>query len=117
MSSRKDLIKEYKQKKFNAGVFQIRNTLNGKVYIDHSVNLDAIYNRHRTELNFGSHRNRALQQDWKEFGEDGFVFEVLSELKQEDDGLQDVPKELKQLESMFFEELAPYGDKGYHQQK
>ncbi len=117
MSIRKTLTNEYKQKKTSIGVFQIRNTVNGKIYLDSSPNLDTIWNRHLFELNLGSHRNKALQQDWKEHGAANFVFEILSELEQDDDKPVDYAKEVKTLEAMFLEELQPYGEKGYHIKK
>lgn len=114
MRTKKELKKAYKQLKFRMGIFQIRNTVNGKIFIESSVNLDAIWNRHRFQLNFGSHPNKALQEDWNTFGEEKFCFEILSELDEQEDSTANHAKELKTLEAMFIEELTPYGDKGYH---
>jgi hypothetical protein len=50
----------------------------------------------------------------KEFGEGNFVYEILSEIKQDDTKTTDYRKELKQLEEMFIEELQPFDDKGYN---
>ena len=112
--TRKELINEYKNTKFRMGVFQIRNTVNHKIYIESSPNLDKIWNRHRLELEFGNHRNTGLQKDWKEYGEQNFVYEILAEIEQPEDSHLDVNKELKLLEQMYLEELQPYDDKGYH---
>ena len=43
---KKDLKQDYKQMKFRMGVFQIRNTLNNKIFVDSSMDLVAIWNRH-----------------------------------------------------------------------
>lgn len=64
------------------GVFRIRNIVNGKILIDSSTNMNSKWNRHITELRFGTHRNNDLQKDWKQFGEENFIFEIVSELKQ-----------------------------------
>ena len=113
--TRKELINEYKNTKFRAGVFQIRNTANGKLYVEGSVNLDKIWNRHRLELEFGGHRNTELQQEWKIYGESAFVFEILGELAlQEEQSDEELKKEVKLLEQMYLEELQPFGEKGYH---
>jgi len=114
MKTNKELKKEYALIKFRIGVFQIKNIANNKVYIDSSVNLDKIWNRHRLELNYGTHRNLALQTDWNEFGESNFVFEILSEIKQTDENNSDYTKESKLLAKMFVEELQPFGEKGYN---
>ena len=115
MKSRKELLSDYKNMKFKIGVFQIRNTVNGKVLIDSSVNLDKIWNRHRTELIFGGHRNTVLQKEWNEFGEQAFVFEILAEVKQSDEGTEDqFKKEAKELAKMYVQEVRPFDDKGYN---
>lgn len=117
MQTKKDLKEAYKQMKFPAGVFQIRNTSNGKIYIDSSVNLNTIWNRHKTQLKFGSHPNEELQKDWNLLGEDCFVYEIVSETDQKDNEPTDLAKEVKQLEQLFLEELQPYNDKGYNKRK
>lgn len=114
MKTKKELKEEYNQIKPKIGVFQLRNLVNGKVFIDSSVNLDKIFNRHRVELNFGNHRNVSLQNDWNEFGEANFVYEILSEIKEEAGKNIDCAKEAKTLAKMFIEEARPLGDKGYN---
>ena len=114
MSSNKQLKEEYKQKKFKVGVFQIRNTVNGKIFVGSSVNLDAIWNRNKGELKFNGHRNKQLQEEWNSFGEENFVYEILSEIEQKDGDNLDYNKEAKKLEEMFIEELQPFGEKGYN---
>ena len=115
MVDKKALKAAYKEIKFKMGVFQIRNTINQKIFIESSVNLDKIWNRHKAQLAFGGHPNTALQLDWKQFGEQHFVFEVLSELSEEESLHRNVNAELKVLEQLFLEQLQPYGERGYHQ--
>jgi hypothetical protein len=114
MKSKKELKDEYKMRKFKMGVFQIRNTINEKVFIDGSLDLDAIWNRTRMELNFGSHGNSELQKEWKEFGVDNFKYEILSEIEQNDEIKIDYNREVKKLTEMFIDELKPFADKGYN---
>ena len=107
MKSQKQIKEEYKFKKFKMGVFQIRNTVNGKIYVGSSLNLDAIWNRNKMELNFGNHRNLILQSEWKQFGERNFTYEILAEVVQKDEDKIDYNKEIKTLEAMFIAELEP----------
>ena len=107
MKSQKQIKEEYKLKKFKMGVFQIRNTANGKIYVGSSLNLDAIWNRNKMELNFGNHRNSILQSEWKQFGERNFMYEILAEVVQKDEDRIDYNKEVKTLEGMFIAELNP----------
>lgn len=114
MKDRKALKAAYKEMKFKMGAFQIRNLSNGKLLVGSSANLDAIWNRHRFQLNMGSHRNEVLQKEWNTFKEDNFAFEVLEELPHRDD-TSDYSEELSLLEAFYIEKLNPYGALGYHQ--
>ncbi|MEJ2543009.1 MAG: GIY-YIG nuclease family protein [Calditrichaceae bacterium] len=114
MKNHKELKEEYKNKKFKMGVFQIKNKINSKIFIGSSLNLDAIWNRHKTQLKIGMHPNKALQADWKQYGEDSFSYEILAELKEEPDKDVDTNKEVKLLEQLYIEELEPFGDRGYN---
>lgn len=105
MKTRKELKNEYKQMEPPMGVFQVRNVVNNKVLIDSSTDMNSKWNRHKTELRFGSHRNKALQEDWNKNGEKGFSFEILSELKREnEEGIND-QKELRELMEIIIEDL------------
>ncbi|AOC94396.1 hypothetical protein BB050_01263 [Flavobacterium anhuiense] len=117
MKTKKELRDEYKEMKFKKGVFQIRNTVNKKVYIDSSADLDAIFKRQKFQLNCGNHPVAELQKDWKELGEDKFEFEILSEIKENDTAVKSDPKDLKLLEQMFLDEIKPFDEKGYNKKK
>tara|TARA_R110001632_G_scaffold170150_2_gene289143 strand:+ start:1029 stop:1364 length:336 start_codon:yes stop_codon:yes gene_type:complete len=105
MKTKKELKEAYKQLKIPMGVFQIKSRKNNKVLIDHSIDMVSKWNRHKMELKFGNHRNRGFQKDWNEYGEENFVFEVLSELKMSEDEGTNYTKELKMLQDMVIEEL------------
>lgn len=105
MKTKKELKDQYKQMKTPMGVFQIRNTRNDKVLVDYSTDFKSKWNRHTMQLKFGSHKNKELQKDWNEYGEDNFVFEILSELKRKDEGEVDYNKDLQVLQDMIIEEL------------
>lgn len=114
MKDRKALKAAYKNKKFKIGVFQIRNKTNNKIFVGSSMDLNAIWNRHRLQLNMGSHPSKALQQDWKTLGSDNFVYEIIEEIKQDDDKKIDYHKEMKIAETLYIEELQPFDEKGYN---
>ncbi|HEV3470179.1 MAG TPA: GIY-YIG nuclease family protein [Pyrinomonadaceae bacterium] len=112
---RKRLKDEYKRGRREAGVFQIRNTANGKVLVVSALDLPGLMNRHRFELAAGGHMNRALQSEWDEFGGEAFAFEVLDRLVPREG--TDPRAELKTLEDLWLERLNPYGDRGYNEPK
>lgn len=116
MNRKQELKQMYKEMKTEAGVFQIRNTKNGKVFVDSTMNLKTL-NGHKFALKHGSHINKTLQQDWNQWGEDAFAFEVLEVLAKKDDPFFDAKGALEKLESKWLEKLQPYGERGYHREK
>ena len=114
---RKAAIREYKDSHRPMGVYQIRNTVNGKVWIDSSTNVPAKFNRYRLQLDAGSHVSSTLQADWNEFGPDAFEFEMLEPLEPRSDLSYDYASDLEVLEDLWLEKLEPYGDKGYNERK
>jgi group I intron endonuclease len=108
------MLREYKERVKPAGVFQIKNTANGKVLLGSSLNLEGPLNAHKFMLQIGSHGNKALQKDWDEFGADKFVFEVLEVVKVKEDPHFDLSDELTLLEQIWLEALQPFGERGYN---
>lgn len=114
MKSRKDIIREYKERRPKAGVFMVKNTVNGRILLGSSLNIEGPLNKHRFMLQIGSHRNAAMQRDWKEFGAEAFVFEILETVPPSDKPGFDVDDELKLLEEIWIEKLDPFGERGYN---
>ncbi len=114
MKSKQDLKREYKERKKPAGVFQIRNLVNGKVLLGSSLNLEGPLNSHKFMLSIGRHRNEELQRDWNTFGADKFAFEVLEVVKESDDPNFNIEDELTLIEQIWIEKVQPFGEKGYN---
>lgn len=112
MKTNKQLKEAYKQMKFPAGVFQIRNLQNGKVFISSSANLDTAWNSQRFKLNAGLHPNQLLQNDWKQSMEENFAYEILETIENEEQTIS--TNDLKALEALMIEIKQPFGHKGYH---
>ena len=112
--SRKDIQREYKERPKSAGVFQVKNVVNGKVLLGSSLNLDGPLNGHRFMLEIGGHTNKALQKEWNEFGANKFVFEILEVVKVKDDPNFNLNDELTLLEQVWLEKLQPFGEQGYN---
>ncbi|WP_266159422.1 GIY-YIG nuclease family protein [Dyella silvatica] len=79
---RKELTLAYKNTPPPMGIFCIRNLASGKMLIDQSTHLAGSLNRHRMELQLGTHRNKALLADWQNYGQVQFAFEVLEAIPQ-----------------------------------
>ena len=107
MSSRDELVRQYKQARPVMGAYRILNTANGKMFIGASPDLRARLNRHVASLRLGSEPNRQLQQDYISFGADAFVFETLEVLEPLDDPGYDPAADLKVLERIWVAKLQP----------
>lgn len=79
-TSRRELIRNYKERKTPRGIFAVRCTATGQVWIGASPNLDGARNSLWFQLGAGNHRNRKLQEAWTEHGETAFQYEVLEQL-------------------------------------
>ena len=94
------------------GVFQVKNNVNGKIFIDSCSNLKNRWFTLKMHLDTGRHPNSELQKDWNSFGPEAFTYEVLEQ--KEADKVTDVRWELKKLKQKWLEKLEPYGDRGYN---
>lgn len=61
-------------------IYQIKNKINGKIYIGSAVNFDRRKYHHIYLLNKNIHRNLKLQNSWNKHGEDNFEFYILEKV-------------------------------------
>lgn len=62
----------------SAGIYQVKNAVNGKRYIGQSFNVTRRLRRHHFDLARNAHPyNAHLQSAWNKYGADAFVFEQL----------------------------------------
>lgn len=64
-----------------SAVYAIRNTVSGKVYIGSSCDIRRRFRTHRGHLEKGKHHNGRLQDAWRKYGADAFVFEVVEDVE------------------------------------
>ena len=114
LKSKKDIIREYKERKKPSGIFQIKNIANGKLLLGSSQNLEGILNSQKFKLSIGQHRNKELQKDWNTYGPDKFVFEILEVVQDKGDPNFNLNDELTLLEQIWLEKLQPFGEQGYN---
>ena len=109
---RKELQQQYREMKTYMGVYQVTNTVSGKIFISISPNLKNRWLTVRMHLDLGRHPNSELQRDWKELGADSFTYQVIEEKEVSED--TDTRWELRQMEKAWLERLQPYGERGYN---
>jgi hypothetical protein len=117
MDRKKDLRQQFEKIPVEAGIYQVKNLQNQKIFIGKTPNLKTL-NGMKHILNLGANNNKALQSEWKQFGPDAFSFTVLelSEKKQGDASFNE-KKELERLEKKWLTALQPYGERGYNRPK
>lgn len=116
MASRSEMKRTYKETPREAGVFQVKNTVEGKILLGSSLNLHGPLNRHRFLLSIGRHLNPRVQEDWDRLGPEAFTFEILEVVKRREDPGFSVEDELALLEETWLEKLKPFGERGYNRE-
>ena len=114
---KKEIRRQYKETVQPMGVYQLRNTVNGKIFIASSKNLKAKENSFIFQTKLGAHVSSELQNDYNTFGADKFVFEILDYLEPKEGVNYDYTQDLSALEELWVEKLQPFGEKGYNRKK
>jgi group I intron endonuclease len=60
-----------------SGIYLIKNTINGKVYVGSSIDINKRWREHLHYLRLNTHANTHLQRAWNKYGEESFKFEVI----------------------------------------
>lgn len=81
---RKAAISAYKERKTIAGIFVIRCSASGEVWVGQAPNLATIQNRIWFSLRQGGHTCRSLQAAWTAHGEAGLTFGECERLDDEE---------------------------------
>ena len=114
---RAEMKRIYKQESPDMGVYQIKNKLNGRIYVESCKNLTGTRNSRLFQLKMGTVVfSRELQKELTEFGAESFDFSVLEVLGKPEPG-ENVDRLLAALESHWLEKLQPFGEHGYNSLK
>jgi len=111
---KRELKQQYKEMKIDAGVYQIRNTRNGKILVASTRNLRTLNGKRMQLKEGGTFFTKILQEELKVYGSEAFVIEVLDVLEKPEEEYFDEKEALKKLEKQWLEKLQPYGDQGYN---
>lgn len=67
-----------------SGIYEIRNVINGHIYIGSAVNVTKRWNLHICELKKERHHSGHLQNAWNKYGSDAFEFSIKELCPKED---------------------------------
>lgn len=107
MDRKKELKSIYKEMKPDMGIYMYQCNPTGKAYIGASKRLKAIMNRINFQLGMGSFLNKAVQNDWNQYGEENFIVKILDTLEydKDDDGKKDYTEDLDILLAEWMEKF------------
>ena len=77
MSGRKALLREYKERKVEAGIYAVRCLITDQAWIGSTADLSTRQNGIWFSLRLGSHREKSLQAAWTAHGAEAFAFEAV----------------------------------------
>ena len=117
MLDKKEIRRQYKETLPPMGVYQVRNTVNGKIFIGNSKNLTAKQNSYQFQTKLGSHVSPEFLEDYNKLGGEKFVFEILDYLDPKEGVSYDYTKDLQVLEELWIEKLQPFDERGYNFRK
>ena len=82
--SRRQVVRDYKERKVSQGIFAVRCAVSGEVWVGQSRNLEQQQNGIWFGLRQGGHPNPTLNAAWAAYGEAAFAFEVLEAITDEE---------------------------------
>ncbi|MDR0647860.1 MAG: GIY-YIG nuclease family protein [Synergistaceae bacterium] len=109
-AARKELKQRYEQRKIVGGVFLIKSTQGGKTLLDATTDIRGSRNRFDFSQKTGSCTYMRLQEDWKKWGADSFVFEVLEEHEKGDaQTMEEFQSDISVLKDLWVEKFSMSG--------
>ncbi|ANF95861.1 GIY-YIG nuclease family protein [Paenibacillus bovis] len=108
MNRRKELQEQYKEIKIEAGIYEVRNLPEQKVWVTSTPNLRTI-NGSLFSLEMGSFIHRELQADWTRLGKDQFEVNILEVLKPLENPYERIKDKLQDKEEEWIERFRSEG--------
>ena len=114
MDRKKELKQQYKETSVEAGVYQIKNTINNKILVGSTKNFKTLNGiKFMLETN-GYTTNKELQKEWNQYGKVAFRIDILEKMEKKDDPYFNEKEALLTLEEKWIEKLQPFGERGYN---
>lgn len=108
--SRKELLREFREKTETGGVYALRNTTTGKRLILWTTTISKAQNQLDFSKMTGSCVHPLLADDWKKLGADSFALEILETLDRKDTQTnEEFREDVKALEELWREKLQTEG--------
>ncbi len=104
--SRRDLVRDFKDRKTLAGVYAVRCAASGQTWIAGVRNVGSQQNKLWFGLKTGGHPNKAMQAAWTAHGAEAFVFEIVETIDDETLSAIGLADQIKARERHWIEALG-----------
>jgi len=111
MTDRRELKRQYRETARPMGVFRIHDTAEGRSHVGRSVDLPAMLNRQRFQLESGDHPDKRVQAAWNASDGTGFEFETLDTIEPLDEPGYDPADDLDALAEIWRDRLRERGER------
>jgi hypothetical protein len=105
-SIKQQLREKAKSHTITMGVLAVKNTTSGKLFIQGSLNLEALVNKIKFSLKSGQFSNIQLQNDWNNCKEESFIFEFVTVIELQDNPYINYRQEILKAEKASIEEYG-----------
>jgi len=103
---RKAISAAFKERKQRAGIFLIRCPLSDGLWVGRSRDLTSAPNRMWFMLRHGPRQPLSLDRAWRDHGADGFNFEIVEELDEEETAAPNLDRRLRERLAGWVERLG-----------
>ncbi len=101
---KQELREKAKNHKTTMGILLLKNIITGKQFIQGGLNLEALVNKIKFQLNGDLFVNSTLQKDWRELGSESFIFEFVNIIEPEENSYRNYRQEILTLEQTLISE-------------
>lgn len=109
MNGRKALLRDYRDRKVEAGIYAVRCIVSGQAWVGATPDLSTRQGGLWFTLRHGTHRDQALQAAWTAHGEAAFAYEPLDVLSDETLGALGRSSWLQDRKAVWIERLGARG--------
>jgi hypothetical protein len=110
-SKRKELTRQYKERRITGGIYLIKNSLGGKSVLGSTTNIQGSRNRFDFSKKTGMCADKRIEAEWKRLGADAFSFDVLEEItKGEAQTDREFERDLADYKELWLEKLSGEGE-------
>ena len=110
-SRRKELTRQYNERKITGGIYLIKNSGGGKSVLGSTADIQGSRNRFDFSKKTGMCADKRVEDDWKRLGADAFSFDVLEEIvKGTAQTDREFERDLADYKELWLEKLSAEGE-------